>query len=207
MSEFFVKRDETIFGPLSTAKLKQFVTAGRVRPVDSISRKKTGPWQQAGTVTGLFPEDAAPAKTVQEPDAPVAEMTAPSANNTEFDDMSDAVSLINPGLASDDASNQAYLAADSPVAQSPQSAPSGISRVIPMSNPCALIGYYLGIFSLILGCLALPGAILGLIGLIAVLRNPQKRGMGHAITALVISLIVTPALYVVLWFVMFNAAR
>lgn len=59
----------------------------------------------------------------------------------------------------------------------------GVNVVIPYTNPSALIGYYLAVFSLI-PCLALilgPMAfILGIFGLRHVARNPAARGTMHA---------------------------
>ena len=69
----------------------------------------------------------------------------------------------------------------------------GMGALIPYKNAPALIGYYLGIFSLIpcLGLLlAIPAFILGIIGLRKAKQNPEVKGKGHAITALVISSIV-----------------
>lgn len=62
-------------------------------------------------------------------------------------------------------------------------------HVIPARNPQALIGYYVGVFSLI-PCLALllgPAAlILGVLGLKAQKANPNLPGKAHAITAIVL---------------------
>jgi hypothetical protein len=70
---------------------------------------------------------------------------------------------------------------------------SGIDGLIPYKNVHALVGYYLGIFSLIpcLGLLpAIPAMILGIIGLKNAKQHPEVKGRGHAITAIVISAIV-----------------
>ncbi len=64
--------------------------------------------------------------------------------------------------------------------------------VIPTGNPAALIGYYLGIASIIpfLGCLAsVPAIICGIVGLIKSSKEPAAGGKGHAITAIVLGLI------------------
>lgn len=63
--------------------------------------------------------------------------------------------------------------------------------LVPTKNPMALIGYYLGVGSLIpvLGLvLALPALICGVIGIVKANANPQVGGMGHAITAVVLSI-------------------
>jgi len=64
--------------------------------------------------------------------------------------------------------------------------------IIPKDNPMALIGYYVGMASLIpcLGCITGPIAIiLGIIGAIKANSNPAIGGMGHAITAIVLGLV------------------
>ena len=72
--------------------------------------------------------------------------------------------------------------------------------LIPAKNPSALIGYYLGVGSLIplLGfVLALPALICGIIGVVKSNSNPEVGGKGHAITAIVLS-IVGPFAWIVL---------
>jgi hypothetical protein len=76
--------------------------------------------------------------------------------------------------------------------------------LIPTGNPMALVGYYLGVGSLIpcLGAvLSLPAIICGIIGAVKANANPQVGGMGHAITAIVLGLfgqLVWGALYMIL---------
>ena len=72
--------------------------------------------------------------------------------------------------------------------------------LIPTKNPAALIGYYLGVACLIpvLGfVLSLPALICGIIGIIKATSDKQAGGMGHAITAIVLS-IFGPLIWVVL---------
>lgn len=60
--------------------------------------------------------------------------------------------------------------------------------LIPYRNVPALVGYYLGVFSLLpfLGALLGPVAVaLGTVGLVKVSRQPQCRGTAHAIVAIV----------------------
>jgi uncharacterized protein YqgC (DUF456 family) len=76
-----------------------------------------------------------------------------------------------------------------------------VATVIPYKNPKALIGYYLGVFSLIpcLGGLLGPAAlILGILGLHDRKKNPQMRGTAHAVVAIVLGSITTLAHLVVL---------
>ena len=64
--------------------------------------------------------------------------------------------------------------------------------LIPTGNPPALIGYYLGVASLIplVGILTgLPAIILGGVGISKAQANSSAGGMGHAITAIVLGLI------------------
>lgn len=76
--------------------------------------------------------------------------------------------------------------------------------LIPTGNPMALVGYYLGVGSLIpvLGAvLSLPAVICGIIGVVKANSNPQAAGMGHAITAIVLGLfgqLIWVALYFIL---------
>jgi hypothetical protein len=69
-----------------------------------------------------------------------------------------------------------------------------MSTIIPYKNPPALIGYYLGVFSLIpfLGLLcALPAIPLGIIGLRRRKANPQVKGLAHALIALILGSVFT----------------
>ena len=64
-----------------------------------------------------------------------------------------------------------------------------LSGVIPYRNPAALVGYYLGVFSLIpiLGTLlAIPAIILGIVGLVKRHHEPRRRGMAHAWLAIIL---------------------
>jgi hypothetical protein len=76
--------------------------------------------------------------------------------------------------------------------------------LIPTGNPMALVGYYLGVGSLIpiLGLALSPFAIIcGIIGAVKANSNPQAAGMGHAITAIVLGLfgqLIWVALYFIL---------
>ncbi len=75
-----------------------------------------------------------------------------------------------------------------------QQDPITSSGLIPYKNPCALIGYYLGVFALIpcLGILLAPAAlILGIFGLRARSQNPLRKGMAHAIVAIVLGGLIT----------------
>lgn len=59
----------------------------------------------------------------------------------------------------------------------------GMGRIIPTSNPPALIGYYLGVFSLIpvLGApLGIAAFFCGRAGLKRIRENPAYPGKGHA---------------------------
>jgi hypothetical protein len=61
--------------------------------------------------------------------------------------------------------------------------------LIPYKNPNALIAYYLGVFGLVpcLGLILGPFAlILGIQGVRYANRNPTARGLGHAVTGIVL---------------------
>jgi len=85
-------------------------------------------------------------------------------------------------------------------------------HIIPARNPQALIGYYVGVFSLI-PCLALllgPAAlILGVLGLKAQKANPNLPGKAHAITAIVLGALTSLVNwgFVIFGFVMSAIAR
>ena len=79
--------------------------------------------------------------------------------------------------------------------------------IVPTQNPLALIGYYMGIASLIpgVGCLTGPIAIvLGVIAMVQASKRPEIQGKGHAITAIVLGFLgpfVVAAVLAVLVFV------
>jgi hypothetical protein len=62
-----------------------------------------------------------------------------------------------------------------------------MSGVIPYKNPPALIGYYLAVFSLILGpLLGIPAVVLGIVGLVKRSKEPRVRGLAHAWVAILL---------------------
>ena len=64
--------------------------------------------------------------------------------------------------------------------------------LIPYKNKCALIGYYLGVFSFFIPVVGgIASVILGIMGLIAKKRNPDVRGTAHAIVAIVLGIATT----------------
>lgn len=78
--------------------------------------------------------------------------------------------------------------------------------VIPVKNAPALIGYYLGVASLIpmLGLVpALPAIICGLFGIRRAKLTPEAAGMGHAISAIVMG-ILGPALWFAVGYLLFQ---
>jgi hypothetical protein len=89
----------------------------------------------------------------------------------------------------------------------PDAPPSLGDHIIPIKNPKALIGYYLGVFSLI-PCMAMvlgPAAvILGVLGLRARAENPNLPGKAHSIVAIVLGGLTTIANYGVLLVALFK---
>jgi hypothetical protein len=72
--------------------------------------------------------------------------------------------------------------------------PDATGGVIPYKNPHALIAYYCGIFSLIpfIGVIvAIPGFILGIIGLRKRRENPMLKGAVHAWIGIVLGGLMT----------------
>jgi hypothetical protein len=78
----------------------------------------------------------------------------------------------------------------------PTTPPTIVDQIVPAKNPPALVGYYLGVFSLV-PCVGLalgPAAvILGVIGLRALAANRNLPGKGHAIAAIVLGGLTTAA--------------
>jgi hypothetical protein len=71
---------------------------------------------------------------------------------------------------------------------------SGIETLIPTRNGAALIGYYLGVFSLIpvLGLpLGLVAIVFGIVGFRAVRRKPNVKGTAHALVAIILGSLTT----------------
>ena len=63
--------------------------------------------------------------------------------------------------------------------------------LIPIDNPCPLIGYYLRVASFIpcLGFLTgLPAIVLGIIGMVKINKNPEVSGRAHSFMAIAFGL-------------------
>ena len=74
----------------------------------------------------------------------------------------------------------------------PQRVDTGVERIIPYRNIPALVGYYVGVFSLIpfFGLLLVPVAIvLGMVGLSHAGRHPEAHGRAHAWVAISLALL------------------
>lgn len=65
------------------------------------------------------------------------------------------------------------------------------SLLIPANNPCALTGYYMAVFSIVLPILAPVAIILGIFGIRARMRRPEVHGIAHAWVAIVGGFLVT----------------
>lgn len=79
-------------------------------------------------------------------------------------------------------------------ASAPASGADVVATIIPYRNKPALIGYYLGVFSLIplLGLLcAIPAIPLGIIGLRKRAAHPEAKGLAHALVALIMGILFT----------------
>lgn len=80
----------------------------------------------------------------------------------------------------------------SPTGSVTQHVESSIStHLIPTGNPCALAGYYLAVFSILLAPLAPVAFVLGIIGLRARIRKPSVHGLAHALFAIIVGLLIT----------------
>ena len=77
-----------------------------------------------------------------------------------------------------------------PTSVSPVGAPSGgVATVIPYKNLPALIGYYCGVFGIILPCVSPIAIILGIIGVVKSVLNPQSKGLVHALVAVILGVL------------------
>lgn len=105
--------------------------------------------------------------------------------------------MTNPGIQPELPSDRRRpQAAGTPSALGPavnlQRGDSGLTTLIPYTNPRALTAYYCGVFALIpvvglvLGPIAL---VLGILGLLFVNANPTAKGTGHAIAGIVLGTI------------------
>lgn len=82
-------------------------------------------------------------------------------------------------------------------AAAPSTGTEVVATIIPYRNKPALIGYYLGVFSLIpfLGLLcAIPAIPLGIIGLRKRAAHPEAKGLAHALVALIMG-----SLFTLIW--------
>jgi uncharacterized protein YqgC (DUF456 family) len=67
-----------------------------------------------------------------------------------------------------------------------------VMAIIPKQNPTSIVGYYLGVFSLIPGfglIITIPAFICDIIAMQKAMANPKVAGMGHAITAIVLGVV------------------
>jgi hypothetical protein len=81
-----------------------------------------------------------------------------------------------------------------PYPSRPQGEDSGLSTIIPYTNPKALVAYYCGVFGLIpvLGFILGPVALIfGILALNYVRRNPTAKGTAHAIVGIVLGTLST----------------
>jgi len=62
------------------------------------------------------------------------------------------------------------------------------SRLIPTSNPAALWGYYIAVFSMLMPIVSPASLALGAVGVVRAIRRPECKGLIHAIVAIVLSL-------------------
>jgi hypothetical protein len=80
-----------------------------------------------------------------------------------------------------------------------------MSGMIPYKNMPALIGYYLAVFSIILGpLLGIPALVLGIIGLVKRSKDPRVRGLAHAWVAILLGSVTSIGCT---WFIMAAAMR
>jgi ABC-type multidrug transport system ATPase subunit len=56
--KLFVKRDDTVRGPLTFNDIQDGLAAGTIERSDQIGPRTTGPWKQCGSISKLFPTDA-----------------------------------------------------------------------------------------------------------------------------------------------------
>lgn len=82
VKEYYVRRGESVYGPLNARQLRAAVGSGRVVPEDEIARSRSGPWHPASQIPGLFsqvPADAVAQTAHPETDSAAATRTDPYA--------------------------------------------------------------------------------------------------------------------------------
>ena len=101
----------------------------------------------------------------------------------------DSGQRIDPSATSDETNPY-----EAPQAQQMAPAATGDTTggLIPYKNKCALIGYYLGVFSILIPVVGgIASVVLGIMGLVAKKKNPAVRGTAHAIIAIVLGIVTT----------------
>ncbi|MGE3806015.1 MAG: GYF domain-containing protein [Gemmataceae bacterium] len=76
-SQYYYARDNRVFGPVSSAQLRDLARAGQLFPTDMIRRTDSNKWAAASKVKHLFPESAPPAATSAKPNRPATVPPAP----------------------------------------------------------------------------------------------------------------------------------
>lgn len=61
MAGYFYTQNKQKRGPVSSAQLKQLAVSGQLQPSDQVMKEGSNKWVPAGSVKGLFPEQAAAA--------------------------------------------------------------------------------------------------------------------------------------------------
>ncbi len=92
-----------------------------------------------------------------------------------------------------------------PYPSHPRGDDSGLSTLIPYTNPKSLVAYYCGVFGLIpvLGFILAPIALIfGILALAYVRRNPTAKGTGHAIVGIVLGALSTAGHLFVLFLIL-----
>jgi hypothetical protein len=66
-AEWYFKMDEQQLGPVTFERLMQLAHSGRLQPSDPIRLTKLGSWMEAGSMVGLFLEEAPPEEPAPKP--------------------------------------------------------------------------------------------------------------------------------------------
>lgn len=166
------------FGPATMDTLEAWAREGRIPPSASLV-----PVGDHGSDDGAPPRQPIPVKSLHT----LAQIIDPALAVRES---SSAAAGRSPGATGASAPPTEFDPATTAEPDSP------ISTLIPYRNPLALAAYYVSVFALIplVGMILAPIAIaLGIAGLVARRRMPQRRGAAHAWVAITLSLLILAA--------------
>ena len=64
MDQWYLSRDQQVYGPYTLAQMREWASNGRITPQDMVRRGDGEQWIPAGKVRGLFSKSSAKAQQV-----------------------------------------------------------------------------------------------------------------------------------------------